>query len=93
MKTYMIEIWKHISINIKSILTDICKVPKFRSIYVQNWNLKIFIYRSKNEKFRHISVKIKYFEKFHISVNIKLAYIGQYMSFNIDRYMITYFDQ
>ena len=75
------------------IYRSILKVPKFRSIYVKNWNLKIFIYRSKNEKFRHISVKIKYFEKFHISVNIKLAYIGQYMSFNIDRYMVTYFEQ
>ena len=32
------------------------------------------------------------FEKNHISVNIKLAYIGQYMNFNIDRYMVTYSD-
>ena len=41
MKTYMIKIWKHISINIKSILTDICKVPEFRSKKkFQNMNIK-----------------------------------------------------
>ena len=46
MKTYMIEIWKHISINIKSI----CPKLEF-----ENFHISI-----KNEKFRHISVKIKY---------------------------------
>ena len=34
--------------------------------------------------------KYDFFEKFHISVKIKLTYIGQYMHFNIDRYMISY---
>ena len=32
------------------------------------------------------------FEKNHISVNIPLSYIGQYIIFNIDRYMLTYSD-
>ena len=92
------DIWKHIWSEYVNIYRSILKVywpiyvncQKFRSIYAQNRILKIFIYRSKNEKFRHISVEIWFFKKFHISVNIKLAYIGQYMNFNIDRYMVTY---
>ena len=73
MKSYMSGICKHISVNIKSILTDICKLPKFRSIYAQNKISEIFIYRSKNAKFRHLSVEISFLEKYHISVNIKLT--------------------
>ena len=92
------DIWKHIWSEYVNIYRSILKVywpiyvncQKFRSIYAQNRILKIFIYRSKNEKFRHISVEIWFFKKFHISVNIKLAYIGQYMNFNIDRYTVTY---
>ena len=86
----MIGIWKHISVNIKVYWLIYVNWPKFRSIYAWNRFLKIFIYRSKNEKFLHISVEIWFFEKFHISVNIKLTYIGQYMNFNIDRYMVSY---
>ena len=55
--------------------------------------IKIFIYRSKNDKFRHISVKISFLKKIHISVNIRPSYIGQYIIFNIDRYMLTYSGQ
>ena len=32
------------------------------------------------------------FEKNHISVDISLSYIGQYIIFYIDRYMLTYSD-
>ena len=52
--------------------------------------IKIFIYRSKNVKFRHISVRKWFLKNLHISVNIRLSYIGQYMIQNIDRYMLTY---
>ena len=38
------------------------------------------IYRSEND----------FWKKLHISVNIRLSYIGQYMIQNIDRYMLTY---
>ena len=86
----MIGIWKHISVDIKVYWPIYVNRPKFRSIYARNRFLKIFIYQSKNKKIRHISVEIWFFEKFHISVNMKLTYIGQYMNFNIDRYMVTY---
>ena len=91
MKTYMNEICSHISVDIKVYWPIYVNCHKYRSIYAQNWILKIFIYRSKNAKFQHISVKIWILENFHISVNIELAYIGQYTNFNIDRYMVTYF--
>ena len=50
----------------------------FRPIYAWISKIKTFIYRSKNEKFRHISIKISFLKKiiyrsifhFHISVNI-----------------------
>ena len=36
---------------------------------------------------------IYHFWKKHISVNIQLSYIGQYIIFNIGRYMLTYSDK
>ena len=92
MKTYMNEICSHISVDIKVYWPIYVNCHKYRSIYAQNWILKIFIYRSKNAKFQHISVKIWILENFHISVDIELAYIGHYTDFNIDRYMVTYFE-
>ena len=61
MKSYMIEICEHISVNIKSILTDICGLPKFRLFSIdicpktdfENFHISI-----KNAKFGHISVKL-----------------------------------
>ena len=36
---------------------------------------------------------MSFLKKFHISVNIRPSYIGQYIIFNIDRYMLTYSDK
>ena len=95
------DIWKHIWSEYVSIYRPILyyidrymKISIFyiifRPIYAKISKIKIYIYRSKNEKFRHISIKITFLKKLHISVNIRLSYIGQYNIFNIDRYMLTY---
>ena len=95
------NIWKHIWSEYVSIYRPILyyidrymKISIFyiifRPIYAKISKIKIYIYRSKNEKFRHISIKITFLKKLHISVNIRLSYIGQYNIFNIDRYMLTY---
>ena len=95
------DIWKHIWSEYVSIYRPILyyidrymKISIFymifRPIYAKISKIKICIYRSKNEKFRHISIKITFLKKLHISVNIRLSYIGQYNIFNIDRYMLTY---
>ena len=98
------DIWKHIWSEYVSIYRPILyyidrymKISIFyiifRPIYAKISKIKIYIYRSKNEKFRHISIKITFLKKLHISVNIRLSYIGQYNIFNIDRYMLTYSDR
>ena len=95
------DIWKHIWSEYVSIYRPILyyidrymKISIFyiifRPIYAKISKIKNYIYRSKNQKFRHISIKITFLKKLHISVNIRLSYIGQYNIFNIDRYMLTY---
>ena len=93
MKTYIIGICNHISADIilywpiyeninilYDISTDIC-------INFENENFHISL--KKWKIWTYIDQYI-IFGKNHISVNILLSYIGQYIIFNIDRYMLTY---
>ena len=93
MKTYMIGIWFHISADIiiywpiyentiilYDISTDICLNLENKNFHISLKKWKISAYIDQNI----------IFEKNHISVNIPLSYIGQYIIFNIDRYMLTY---
>ena len=93
MKTYMIGIWFHISADIiiywpiyentiilYNISTDICLNLENKNFHISLKKWKISAYIDQNI----------IFEKNHISVNIPLSYIGQYIIFNIDRYMLTY---
>ena len=55
--------------------------------------IKIFIYRSKNEKFRHISVEKWFLKNFIYRSIFDIIYRSIYDNFNIDRYMVTYFEK
>ena len=92
----MIGICRHISADIiiywpiyentiilYDILTDICLNLENKNFHISLKKWKISTYIDQNI----------IFEKNHISVNIPLSYIGQYIIFNIDRYILTYSGQ
>ena len=55
--------------------------------------IKIFIYRSKNDKFWHISVEKWFLKNFIYRSIFDIIYRSIYHNFNIDRYMLTYSEE